>query len=341
MAHPPAVGDRAAAQHPGLQHREPGGRVHQHVRGRHHVHHALDEAQDPRPPLAGQLALEAGAQRVVAPAQAEHGAHAGHLERGAHRAHQVAHAPSAPGHGDDALGARQAQRAARLLGRRRLEERRVGEAVDGHDPRRRAGDPPHLVPGLRMREQVDVDPAAGPVAQRRQVGDRGHGRHLQAPRPAQPRQPLRHRRMRGDHHVGPALADEALQPPPAHPVHQPLPQRASGRQAGEHQVLEVEDPVHPVQAEGGAHPALAHRGHRPAHGREPVGDLHLGARRPVAQLGGQHARRQLVPFAHPGREDQNPGTPHGSVVVSRPRASRAASTRGTACAVWRQDPGAL
>ncbi len=205
-----------------------------------------------------------------------------------------------------------------------MPERRVAEAVHGAHARRGPGDRAHLRLGLRVDEQMQVDPRVRPVPQRRQVGDRRDHGHAERAGAAQPPQDLARARIGRDDDVRGERGNGAQQPAVADDVDGPGAE-ATGRRPLRHEAVpDVEGDVARARLElrGAA-------GQRPRHaagGRQPVD--HLRPRAALAQRGRQQPRREVVALADRGRDDQD--ARQKTTVVAPLSSTRSSQWRRTA-----------
>ena len=322
-----AEGDDRLAADERLQAGDAGGRVDDRVGRRHQLVHVVGEAEDARARLAGEVLFQAHADLLVEAADADD-IRALELERRAHGAFELADAPAASGDDDQRAFLGQAQRAASVGLRHRLEELLLDEGA--HDAcasrSRNALDRTHA--GL-VHDQVEIHPRVRPQRVHAEVADRCHGRDLQDPAAAQVADDARRGGMGRDDHVGVHAADEAEERLRAEQGQARSRDRASGREAGEEEALE---PVRPGQAaELDAVDVPAHERDDASDVLERVVDDDLGRFSP--QLGLQRAGDGAVALALLGREDEHAaprlrrrvrcrseidGLAHGSIFPQKP-----------------------
>ncbi len=87
---------------------------------------------------------------------------------------------------------------------------------------------PHLGDRLRLRDEIGVGAAAGPVVHRRDVGDPGEEGHVEPAGASQTRQHLGRLRVDRDDDVGTRALDQRQQPGRAEPRQQALREDAGG-----------------------------------------------------------------------------------------------------------------
>ena len=210
VAHGQPVGDDRGARRHRLQAGHPAGGVHQHVGRRQHVGHAVGEAVDVDPIVAGEVAPQAVGEVLVAPRQAHDCGDLGQLRELAHRSGDVANTPAAARYDHHAPLLGQGERAPRVGGRPRLQELSRDQRADELDAVA-AGDRLHRRHRLVVHHQVHVDSGLGPEEQPGQVGDRGNRRTRHGSRSSQAREHDGDGRVGGHDHVRFVFGDLARQ----------------------------------------------------------------------------------------------------------------------------------
>jgi hypothetical protein len=166
-----------------------------------------------------------------------------------------------------------------------------------------------------MDHEVQVGSGMGPVHEPREIGDRRHDRNAHAPGAAGGRQDLVGARVGAHDHVRALRGDRTPQAAAAGQHRQAAHQRTRRREARDQPVLEVEQPGQPSQDELGATADDEPRDR--AGTRKGVEDQDVGVRAPLKDPVTQCARRQIVPFADVGAEDDHPH-PGPSLCSGRP-----------------------
>ena len=300
--HPYEIAGTTAHQR--LEHRQASGRVHEHVARREPLGHDVGEALDPNARIVPEPRAELRQQRLVPAAEADDASDRGNRERLGNRSLDIADAPAASGHENDLARGGKTERAPRGGLRTRNAECGRRESVHAVHRRVRSDDRAHFPDRLRVRNEVHVDTAARPVVQRGQIGDRGHHGDAQPSRAPQSAEHLGDVRIHGHDHVGIALLlDQPQQPASAEAREQPLRELTGRRGSGREPEPDIPNPFEPVEDD--VRSPLAGEGDRATHHGEAVLDVDLAIGSFLTELGGERTRRQIVPLADAGGQDEN------------------------------------